>query len=116
MAEFAVGDLVRVEMPKGVNKRGAVGISVLFSTWPEARFDGAKGKVVQYNPRSTFGIPLYLVDFRNQENRVAIPWQAEWFREEWLVLAGDRKPQPVATEGALVAATGYGETTTEEST
>ncbi|MDQ3695126.1 MAG: hypothetical protein M3464_16075 [Chloroflexota bacterium] len=116
MAEFVVGDLVRVEMPKGVNKRGVVGISVLYTTWPEARFDGAVGEVVEFNPTSTYGIALYLVDFRSQQNRVVVPWQAQWFREEWLAAAADRTPRPVATEGALVAATGMGETTTREST
>lgn len=115
MAEFAVGDVVRVAMPRGVNKRGVVGVSVLYSTWPEARFDGALGDVVDYNPRDTFGIPQYHVDFRGQKNRVAIPWQSQWFREEWLVLGGDRAPRPVATAGELVAADGAQETTTRES-
>jgi hypothetical protein len=32
------------------------------------------------------------------------------------VPAGDRTPKPVATEGALVAASGAAKTTTEEST
>ena len=115
MAEFAVGDLVRVQMPKGRNKRGVVGISVLYSTWPEARFDGATGEIVDINPSGPYGTPLYLVDFREQKNRTAIPWQLQWFREEWLAMAGDRRPQPVATAGALAAPEGYGETTVHES-
>lgn len=115
MAKFEVGDLVRVEMPKGVNKRGVVGISVLYSTWPEARFDKATGDVVEINPRGPYGIPLYLVNFRGHENRGAPPWGSQWFREEWLAMAGERKPEPVATAGSLVAAEGFQETTTGES-
>ena len=111
MAAFAVGDLVRVQMPKGVNKRGVVGISVMYTTWPEARFDGATGDVVEINPRGTLGIPLYLVSFRDHENRVAVPWQSQWFREEWLAAAGERHREEPATAGALVAAAGFQETT-----
>jgi hypothetical protein len=114
VAEFAVGETVRVEMPRGVNKRGVTGISVLYTTWPEARFDSAVGEVVGFNPRGTYGIPLYLVDFRGHDNRIAIPWQSQWFREEWLAHAGE-KPRPVATTGELMAAAGAGETTTRES-
>jgi hypothetical protein len=116
MAAFAVGDLVRVTMPRGVNKRGIAGISLLYTTWPEARFDGAVGDVVEINPRGPYGIPLYLVNFRGHENRVAIPWQSQWFREEWLTAAADRRPQPVATAGELVAAEGSQATTTGGST
>jgi hypothetical protein len=116
MSEFNLGDVVRVAMPRGISKRGIPGISVLYSTWPEARFDGATGSVVEIDPRSKHGIPLYLVDFREHKNRVAIPWQRQWFRSEWIVLAEDHTPRPVATEGALVAASGAGETTTEGST
>ena len=115
MARFEVGDLVRVSMPKGVNKRGVVGISVMYTTWPEARFDGAVGDVVEINPRGPLGIPLYLVDFRNHENRVAVPWQSQWFREEWLRHAEDRRREAPATAGELVAAEGFQETTTRES-
>jgi len=84
MARFQVGDTVRVMMTKGLNKRGVAGVSVMYATWPEARFDGAVGKVTEINPRGPNGIPLFLVDFRGQDNRIAIPWQAQWFREEWL--------------------------------
>jgi hypothetical protein len=115
VAKFAVGDVVRVAMPKGVNKRGVVGVSVLYTTWPEARFDGALGEVTEYNPSGTYGIPQYLVDFRNQKNRSAIPWQSQWFREEWLTLGAERKPQPVATAGELMAPEGQQETTLRES-
>ena len=115
MARFDVGDLVRVEMPKGVNKRGIVGISVMYTTWPEARFDGATGDVTEINPRGPYGIPLYLVDFRNHENRVAIPWQSQWFREEWLTPAEERRRQPAATAGELMAPEGFQQTTTEGS-
>ena len=112
MAAFAVGDLVRVIMPRGISKRGIAGISVLYSTWPEARFDGAVGDVVEINPRGPYGIPLYLVNYRGHENRIAIPWQSQWFREEWLTVAEDRRPKPVATAGELVAAEGAQATTT----
>jgi hypothetical protein len=115
VAKFAVGDIVRVAMPKGVNKRGVVGVSVLYTTWPEARFDGALGEVVEYNPKGTYGIPQYLVDFRGQKNRAAIPWQLQWFREEWLTPGAERKPQPVATAGELMAPEGAQETTLRES-
>jgi len=84
MARWAVGDTVRVAMPRGENKRRVVGISVLYSTWPQARFDGAVGTIAEINPRGTHGIPLFLVNFRGHDNRVAIPWMSEWFREEWL--------------------------------
>ncbi len=129
MARFAVGDEVRVSMPKGVNKRGIVGISVLYTTWPEARFDGAVGDIVEINPRGPYGIPLYLVDFREHDNRVAIPWQSQWFREEWLVpvpapAQAQAQSQPDAAAGAQAAtpaggaseaATGAGQTTTHGS-
>jgi hypothetical protein len=116
MSDFFVGDDVRVAMPRGVNKRGIAGISVLYTTWPEARFDGATGTIVDIDPRSKYGIPLYLVDFSKHKNRVAIPWQRQWFRFEWIVPMGDRTPRPVATEGALMAAAGQAQTTTEGST
>ncbi len=127
MARFAVGDTVRVSMPKGPNKRGVVGVSVLFSTYAEARFDGAVGTVVEIDPRSTLGLPQYLVNFRGHKNRVAIPWQSQWFRGEWLVPApapaqAQAQPDPAAgaqaatpAGGAGDAATGAGQTTTRGS-
>ena len=127
MAQFAVGDTVRVSMPKGPNKRGVVGVSVLFSTYPEARFDGAVGTVVEIDPRSTLSLPQYLVNFRDHKNRMAIPWQSQWFRGEWLVSApapAQARPQPEATAaaqvgtpagGAAEAASGAGQTTTRGS-
>jgi hypothetical protein len=116
MSEFDFGDEVRVVMPRGVSKRGIPGISVLYSTWPEARFDGATGVIIGIDPRSTYGIPLYLVDFSRHKNRVAIPWQRQWFRGEWIVPAADRSPRPLATEGALMAPSGQAKTSIEEST
>jgi hypothetical protein len=100
MARFQVGELVRVAMPKGFSKRGVPGISVMYTTWPEARFEGATGKITDINPRGPNGIPLFLVDFRGQDNRVAIPWQAQWFREEWL----EPTEQRVAAEKPAAAA------------
>ena len=116
MPDFDFGDEVRVAMPRGVNKRGIPGISVMYTTLPEARFDGATGAIIGIDPRSKNGIPLYLVDFSQHKNRVAIPWQRQWFRPEWIVPVADKAPRAVATEGALVAATGAGETTLEGST
>ena len=63
-----VGDVVRVEMPRGHNKRGVWGISPLFTTSQEAKFDGATGVVVDVNPEGPYTIPLYLVDFRQHDN------------------------------------------------
>lgn len=79
-----IGELVTVRMPRGHNKRGVWGINPTFTTLPEARFDGAVGKVAEIDPAGTTGIPMYLIDFRNSGNKAAIPWQAQWFREEWL--------------------------------
>ena len=90
---FAVGDTVQVEMPKGLNKRGVRGGSVMYTTSPEARFDGAVGDVIEINPRGPNGVPLYLVSFVGHQNRVAIPWQKEWFRESWIVPAKVHQPQ-----------------------
>lgn len=83
-SRFRVGETVQVQMPRGHNKRGVWGISVLYTTSPEAKFDGAVGKVTEINPQGPYTIPLYLVDFRASGNKVTIPWQAQWFREEWL--------------------------------
>ena len=118
MAQFAFGELVKVTMPQGRNKRGVVGISVLYSTSPEARFDGATGEITGINPRGPLGIHLYLVNFRDRENKVAIPWQAQWFREEWLAPTGEPRPAPApgtGVTGEFAAATGQGMTSTGES-
>ncbi|HEU0113652.1 MAG TPA: hypothetical protein VFQ80_03210 [Thermomicrobiales bacterium] len=116
MSDFAVGDVVRVQMPRGVNKQGIAGISVMYTTWPEARFDGAVGDIVDINPRGPNGIPLYLVNFTGHDNRVAIPWQQQWFREEWIAPAEAPKPQPTATAGAMAAPEGQKQTTVGPST
>jgi hypothetical protein len=100
MTEFRVGDKVRVELPRGYSKRGVLGISVMYTTSPEARFEGAIGDVTQINPAGLHSVHQYLVDFRPYDNsRLGIPWQAQWFREEWLApehISGDepavRKP------------------------
>lgn len=108
MAQYAIGDEVKVQMPRGKNKRGVSGINVMYATSQEAKFDGAVGTVTAINPRGTYGIPLYLVDFTGHENRVAIPWLAQWFREEWIVSTERREPviQP-ADHGAVA---GYART------
>lgn len=86
MSRFQIGDEVKVQLPRGKSKRGVMGISVMFTTSQEAKFDGATGVVTEINPRGTLGIPLYLVDFSGHDNsRVGIPWQAQWMREEWIV-------------------------------
>lgn len=108
---YAIGEEVKVAMPRGKNKRGVAGISVMYVTSQEAKFDGAVGSVTGINPRGPNGIPLYLVDFRDHENRVAIPWQAQWFREEWITSTQRRetKIQPAdrtAAEGFARSQTG----------
>lgn len=108
MARYAIGDEVKVQMPRGRNKRGVVGISVMYATSQEAKFDGAVGTVTGINPRGPFGIPLYLVDFSGHENRVAIPWQAQWFREEWIVAT--KRPEPVIQPSDHGAAAGVART------
>jgi hypothetical protein len=112
VVRFNEGDQVTVSLPKGPNKRGVMGIHVMFSTSQEARFDGATGTITAINPRGPYGIPLYLVHFKGHKNRVAVPWQSHWFRETWIVRSGD--PSPVTadpTSGAPAAASGQGATT-----
>lgn len=84
MAWFEVGDDVRVTMPHAANKRGVMGVHVMYTTSPEAKFDGAVGTITDIDPTGTHGIALYLVDFRGHENRGAIPWAVQWFREDWI--------------------------------
>lgn len=113
MAAYEIGDEVKVQMPRGKNKRGVVGISVMYATSQEAKFDGAVGTVTEINPRGPSGIPLYLVDFRDHENRVTIPWQAQWFREEWIT-ATDRREHKIQPRDHSTTE-GYGETSTPQS-
>ena len=115
MARFGVGDAVTVSLPKGPNKRGVMGISVMYTTREEARFEGATGTVTQVNPRGPYGLPQYLVDFRGHKNRVAIPWQAQWFREDWLVRVPQAQPAAAGAGGEHASATGQGQTTTGQS-
>lgn len=94
MASFSLGDDVRVVLPRGKSKRGVLGVNVMYSTSQEAKFDGAVGTVTDINPRGPNGIPLFLVDFREHDNsRIGIPWQAQWFREEWIVASKPTKVQ-----------------------
>jgi hypothetical protein len=98
MPEFHVGDKVRVELPRGYSKRGVLGISVLYTTSPEARFEGAVGRVTQINPEGPYSVHQYLVDFRPFDNsRLGIPWQAHWFREEWIAL--EERTETTAPQG-----------------
>ena len=113
VAAYTIGEEGKVQMPRGRNKRGVEGISVMYATSQEAKFDGAAGTVTEINPRGPSGIPLYLVDFRDHENRVAIPWQAQWFREEWIT-AMDR-PDPKVQPRDHSATEGYGRTSTPQS-
>lgn len=89
MVELQVGDEVKVRMPRGRNNRGVMGVHLMFTTSPEAKFDGAVGVITEINPHGSHGIPQFLVDFRNHDNPW-IPWQAQWFRENWL----ERTEQP----------------------
>ncbi len=114
MAHYAVGEDVKVQMPRGTNKRGVMGISVMYTTSQEAKFDGAVGTIVDINPRGPYEIPLYLIDFKGHENRVAIPWLAQWFREEWIVSA-ERKEKKIQVADTT-AATGFARSQTGEST
>jgi hypothetical protein len=114
MARYAMGEEVKVRMPRGKNKRGVHGISVMYSTSQEAKFDGAAGTVSAINPRGTYGIPLYLVDFNGHENKVAIPWRAQWFREEWIVAT--KRPDPVIQPADQTSAEGFARSQTGEST
>jgi hypothetical protein len=98
MPEFRVGDTVRVEMPRGYNKRGVLGVSVMFATSQEAKFDGAVGKVTEIDPTGSHNRHLYLVDFKGFDNRsVGIPWQAQWFREEWIGAVEPAQAAPAKT-------------------
>jgi hypothetical protein len=108
MPEFVIGDKVRVEMPRGYSKRGVLGISVMYTTWPEAKFDGATGQVVEVNPRGPYTVHQYLVDFRGHDNsRLGIPWQSQWFREEWLSLV-ERRPAEAGAAEVGRDTTGHG--------
>lgn len=104
MPAFQVGDIVRVEMPRGYSMRGVLGISLMFTTHPEARFEGAIGTITEINPVGPQSVAQYLVDFRTHDNgRVGIPWQAQWFREEWLALK-ERPEKAAQTASAQSAA------------
>lgn len=108
MTAFFVGDVVKVEMPRGYSNRGVLGISLLFSTSPEARFDGATGTITEINPDGPYSAHQYLVDFRTHDNsRAGLPWQAQWFREEWLALL-ERIPVGAAAGARVDAAATVG--------
>ncbi|GIW04959.1 MAG: hypothetical protein KatS3mg059_1579 [Thermomicrobiales bacterium] len=105
MPKFQVGDTVRVALPRGYNKRGVYGVHVMYATEPGSRFEGAVGTVTDIDPlgtedldtRGPRGVARYLVDFRQHDNsRVGIPWQVQWFREEWLELV--ERPRPATAQ------------------
>lgn len=111
MLKFEVGDEVKVRMPRGRNGRGVMGVHLMYTTMPEAKFDGAVGVITQVDERSTHAIdprgdlgrPQFLVDFRGHRNS-RIPWQAQWIREDWLESTGKRGSVD-RQEGAAAAAT-----------
>lgn len=101
MTEFFVGDKVRVELPRGYSKRGVLGISVLYTTSPESRFESAVGSITEINPIGPLSTHQYLVDFRPFDNsRLGIPWQAHWFREEWLSMVERTADKAPAAAGS----------------
>ncbi|CAN5184370.1 hypothetical protein BH20ACT3_BH20ACT3_18600 [soil metagenome] len=102
MVELLVGDEVKISMPRGKNLRGVPGVHLMFTTSPEAKFDGGTGVVTEINPRGPQGIPLFLVDFRNHDNPW-IPWQAQWFRENWLTPVEQRPEVHEEPERAAAA-------------
>jgi hypothetical protein len=107
MSRFQIGDEVKVQLPRGKSKRGVVGISVMYTTSQEAKFDGATGVITDIDPRSTLGIPLYLVDFSGHDNsRIGIPWQAQWIRGEWIVGVGQRREPIQPRDGEAPAGMG----------
>ncbi|HWV23822.1 MAG TPA: hypothetical protein VNZ58_06510 [Thermomicrobiales bacterium] len=83
MATFNIGDEVQVTMPHAPNKRGVSGVHPMYTTSPEAKFDGATGTITDINVDGSHGIALFLVDFRDHNNR-GIPWGVQWFRQNWL--------------------------------
>jgi hypothetical protein len=97
MLKLAVGDEVKVQMPEGRNNRGVLGVHLMYTTSPEAKFEGAVGVITRIDPggtlasdaRGDLGLPQFLVDFRGHKNPY-IPWQAQWFRETWLEPTGKR--------------------------
>jgi hypothetical protein len=97
MLKLAVGDEVKVQLPEGRNNRGVLGVHVMYATSPESKFEGAVGVITQIDPRGLrafdsrgdLGLPQFLVDFRGHKNP-SIPWQVQWFRENWRGPPGKR--------------------------
>ena len=115
MAAYSIGDEVKVTLPRGKSKRGVVGVNVMYSTSQESKFDGAVGVITEINPRGPYGIALYLADFRGHDNsRIGIPWQAQWFREEWITLTQRRDDKVQPSDNTAPA--GYARTSSAEST
>lgn len=106
--QFENGDVVKVTMPRGRNKRGVESIHMMYTTSQEAKCDGAVGTIIDIKPEGTHGIALYLVDFTKNENRWMPPYTRYWFRADWIV----EQPVPEADE-AGVSATAARQTTSE---
>lgn len=85
MADLAVGQLVKVVMPRGKNARGVEGVHVMYATSQEAKCDGAVGEITDIRPNGSHGIPLYLVDFTKAENAWMPPYSSYWIRADWLL-------------------------------
>jgi hypothetical protein len=115
MSAYSIGDEVKVALPRGKSKRGVVGVNVMYTTSQEAKFDGAVGVITDINPHGPFGLALYLVDFRDRDNsRIGIPWQAQWFREEWITLTKQREEKVQPSDNTAPA--GFARTSSVEST
>ncbi len=97
---FKVGDVVKIVMPQGRNKRGVKGIHMMYHTSQEAKCDGAVGTIIDIKPEGTHGIALYLVDFTKNENRWMPPYIRYWFRADFL----EKQPMPEADESGVSTA------------
>lgn len=95
--QFDLGDVVKITMPYAKNKRGVMGIHVMYTTSQEAKCDGAVGTIIDIKPEGTHGIPLYLVDFTKNENKWMPPYTRYWFRADWLV----KQPVPEVDESGV---------------
>ena len=100
MSGFDIGDVVKVQMPRGKNARGVEGVHVMYTTSQEAKCDGAVGTIIDIDVDGTHGIPRYLVDFTKNENRWMPPYVRYWFRADWIL---KQQPQGDTTGVSPVA-------------